>query len=283
MSFFNAIRRSLRAARVRTLTEPEWHQLPSGWIKLDPSQYMDREILIGATWEPALEKIIRHSVREGETCIDVGAHIGYISCIFAEIVGKNGLVLSFEPDPRVFKRLLETLERNQNEQVKAFSVALGAEDGVMPLTLTKTLGWSSQYPNPLALSQAFGAITVPKVRLDAGFMSMLSKAKLTFLKIDAEGSEPEIWKGMIDTIRAHKPLIAMEINYQSLKAGGFRIEDLRDLIMSSGYDLFFEPTLKSGRCVLQRVDITEERPLLIDTLLASRESACYDRVRDLVE
>src|SRR5579885_280227 len=282
-------RRWQGARRARRIEAPAWTRVREGfWLKLDPAQYWDREVLIEGTWEPALTAVIRHAVREGETCIDVGAHKGYVSFVLAETVGKAGVVLSFEPDPRAFEALRENLERNAYHQIKLFPVALGDSEGFISLTLSKTLGWSSQHPGELAAPDALQTIAVRCMRFDAeaAFQSLLSNRHLSFLKMDAEGAEPAIWRGMSGTIQAHRPLISLEVNYQCLAAGGFHVRDFRDAIVRAGYTEFFEPIVKPGQARpatvrLKRIDITEERPLLVDTIIASRQSPYYDRIRAL--
>jgi FkbM family methyltransferase len=281
-------RRWLGERRIGRRGVPEWHYLSEGfWMKLDPQQYWDREVLIERAWEPALSALIRHVVREGEACIDVGAHKGYISCLLATVVGERGLVMSFEPDLRAFEALQENLERNRYHQVKAFPIALSDKDGRMSLTLTETLGWSSQYPNHLALDAACGISRVECLRFDGQerLVSMLSQQNFPFLKIDAEGSEPEIWAGMVQTIQRHKPIISMEINYRSLAAGGFSVPEFRKMMERSGYTESFEARLERKKlkhaCRLHPVDITEERPLLVETILVNPQSAYYPRVREL--
>jgi FkbM family methyltransferase len=281
-------RRWLGERRIARWRAPEWQFLPEGfWMKLDPQQCWDREVLIEKAWEPALTALIRHVLREGEACIDVGAHKGYISCLLASVVGERGLVMSFDPDLRAFKALQENLERNRYRQARAFPIALSDKDGQISLTLTETLGWSSQYPNYLALDAACGISNVDCLRFDGqeNFVSMLTKRNFSFLKIDAEGSEPEIWAGMLQTIQRHRPIISMEINYRSLAAGGFRVSEFREAMERSGYTECFEARLERTKlkhtCRLRPIDITEERPLLVETILVNPQSPYYSRVREL--
>jgi FkbM family methyltransferase len=284
------IARQLREWRVRGSKEPVLSHVQGFWMWLDPQQYLDRQLLIEGIWEPPLTAFIRHSIRNGDTCIDVGAHKGYVTCLLASVVGAAGTVLSFEPDPRAFDALSKNLRMNQYQQVQPFSFALGAEDGSIPLTLTNTLGWSSRYPNPLARSDEIGTITVNCIQFDGQqhFTYLLSESRcLSFVKIDAEGCEPEIWYGMIETIKRFKPLISMEINYQSLKGGKIDVLEFKNYIHSAGYHDVFEPIVVCGgpttpRCALKRIDISKERPLLVDTIMANRQSPYYGRITDLI-
>jgi FkbM family methyltransferase len=287
-------KRWLRKVRTYQLRDPIWTLLPQGfWMELDPdpAQIMDRMVLIEGVYDPALTMLIQQYVQTGDTCIDIGAHKGYVSCLLASLVGTTGMVLSFEPDPRAFSSLSQNLERNQYTQALAFPLALCAHDGFMTLMLTKTLGWTSQYPNSLAKSDAIELTTVECARFDTNptLTSLLSRRKsLSFLKIDAEGSEPEIWQGMVETIRAYMPLISMEINYPSLAIGRFDIRKFDQSIKQAGYTEFFEPVIsedrrRPSRCILRPIDITEERPHPLETIIANPASPFYGRIVDMVE
>ena len=288
----NILSRLFRKAWISQLREPFWFLLPLGfWMRLDPNQFLDRTVLIEDVWDPSLTMLIQQFVRVGDTCIDIGAHKGYVSCLLASLVGSSGMVLSFEPDPRAFSLLLQNFQRNQFSQARAFPSAAGAQDGTISLVLTKTLGWSSQYPNALAQADATEKIMVKCIQIDTDqtITSLLSQRKaLSFLKIDAEGTEPEIWQGMVETIRKYKPLISMEINYASLAAGGFDVRKFHDTVMQAGYTEFFEAVIleersRSPRCVLRRLDITKERPLLVDAVIANPESSFHSRLIDIIE
>ena len=120
--------------------------------------------------------------------------------------------------------------------------------------------------------------------------ALAAREALSFLKIDAEGSEPEIWQGMIETILCHKPLISMEINYQSLAAGGFEIRNFQQQIKQAGYTEFFEPVivfdedgLRPSHCALRRIDITDERPLLVETIISNPASPFRSRISHLID
>ena len=53
----------------------------------------------------------------GDTFIDIGANIGYLSMIGANIVGKDGAVHAFEPVPHYFKILEKLAKMNSGYKI----------------------------------------------------------------------------------------------------------------------------------------------------------------------
>ncbi len=62
-------------------------------------------ISVTGIWEPVETEYIRNNVKEGQVVIDLGAHIGYFTLIFAELVGIKGKVFAFEPNPTNYSLL----------------------------------------------------------------------------------------------------------------------------------------------------------------------------------
>ena len=60
---------------------------------------------INDKWEEREKKVFENNIYEGNTVVDIGSHIGIHSIIFAKLVGNDGNVISFEPDPRNFELL----------------------------------------------------------------------------------------------------------------------------------------------------------------------------------
>ena len=54
---------------------------------------------------------------QGNFVIDLGANIGYYTCILAKLVGKDGKVFAFEPDPRNLKLLEKNIKVNEYNNV----------------------------------------------------------------------------------------------------------------------------------------------------------------------
>lgn len=59
-------------------------------------------------YEPAEQAVLRRLVRPGAVVYDIGASLGFYSALFASLVGSNGRVVSFEPNPRLIPNLKRT-------------------------------------------------------------------------------------------------------------------------------------------------------------------------------
>src|SRR5919108_6579842 len=64
------------------------------------------------------------SPNEGDTVVDIGAHIGLYSLIAAKRVGPSGKVIAIEPDPENFKILKKNLLLNQLSNVEPLECAV---------------------------------------------------------------------------------------------------------------------------------------------------------------
>src|SRR5438552_3530867 len=70
--------------------------------------------------------------RMGGTFVDVGANIGTYTLVASE--ARAARVISIEPHPGTFTRLLENVRRNERSTVTCLNVALSDHDGSVRLT-----------------------------------------------------------------------------------------------------------------------------------------------------
>src|SRR5258708_1459179 len=86
--------------------------------ELDPSQYIDSEIIKNGFFEGSATNFVIQFVKEGMTIVDVGANFGYFSLLFSKLVGPTGRVIAFEPVARFRERLLGHVQLNQASNVE---------------------------------------------------------------------------------------------------------------------------------------------------------------------
>jgi FkbM family methyltransferase len=131
----------------------------------------------------------------GETVLDIGANIGYFTLLMARRVGPTGKVIAFESVPSVYNVLCENLRLNGFNQVqaecKAVADVLG--QGAMQSDLNNPLSFIGR------LSER-GDSTVPLVNIDR-YVETAGLERLDFVKIDVEGAEDTVIRGMTKTLR----------------------------------------------------------------------------------
>ena len=65
-------------------------------------------------YEANLTNFMINALREGDTFVDIGAHVGFYSMLGSSLVGPEGSVLSFEPTPRTFAELSKNASQKAN-------------------------------------------------------------------------------------------------------------------------------------------------------------------------
>jgi len=231
-----------RNARLSTLgTRPSWRRVAAHLeMEIDPRDWMDRSFFLG-TYDPWLLHLLDRVVRPGDTVLDIGAHKGYVALQLARRAGARGSVLAFEPDPRARACLERHRERNRLPSIRVFAHALGAESGELDFALSNQLGWSSFFPNTTAMPEVAERVSVAVRRLDdlvAEGAIALDPDRFSFAKLDAEGAEPLVLRGMARVLRETNPTLWIEINRASLAAAGAAPPDIERPLRAAGYSLW---------------------------------------------
>jgi len=275
----------IRNARLSTLgTRPSWRRVASRLeMEIDPRDWMDRSFYLG-TYDPWLLHLLDRLVRPGDTVLDIGAHKGYVALQLACRVGARGSVLAFEPDPRARAFLERHRERNRLHSIRVFAHALGEEPGEMDFSLSNQLGWSSFFPNTTAMPAVAERVPVRVRRLDdlldEGSIA-LDPNRFSFAKLDAEGAEPLVLKGMARVLRENRPTFWIEVNRASLAAAGAAPPDIERPLRAAGYSLwriirfrrFAMPRLR-----LEPLACLSDEPGDVFDVVASRDSAIGRKV-----
>ena len=160
------------------------------------------------------------TLREGMVVVDVGANVGTYTLLALRATGTSGRVMSYEPTPRAFGIL------QGNVQVNAFlesgridlrqkAVSDGAQAENTFFVSKACLGHSSLYATADVNSTELEAIEVETVSLDT---DLGGTSRIDVVKIDAEGAEPAILRGMQQIIR-NNPQITIFIRVRPATSG----------------------------------------------------------------
>ena len=183
------------------------------------------------TTEPAVQAALQERLRPGDVLYDIGANVGFFTVLAARLVGPGGRVVAFEPLPENVAALNHNIALNQLDNVTVIDAAVGAATGTAGLVLADEPTWARLSPRageagsapparetngraggsgaPAAPSPA--AIEVRLVSVD----ELLAAGALpppTLVKIDVEGAELEVVRGMRATLRRHRPVLLCEMH-----------------------------------------------------------------------
>jgi FkbM family methyltransferase len=146
--------------------------------------------------EPAVQAAIVQHLGKGGVLYDVGAHAGFMTVLGCHL---GGYVHSFEPIPENLAALRRNLEANGFTNASIHEIALSDEDGTACMD-----------PGEHAITAGFaadGGVPVRTARCDS-----LGLPAPTVVKIDVEGAETAVLRGMTQTLRHHRPVVIVEIH-----------------------------------------------------------------------
>lgn len=204
-------------------------------IAIDARDYASCMMFFGR-FSAELISLMNSLVKVGDSVLDVGAQLGYVSSHLARLVGPSGVVHSFEPDPNALLRLRATVQANGHSWVLIFPIALGNDEGELSFNVSPVLGWSTAVSGShlVNLSQ----ITVPVTTVDRLASAGRIRRPVTFVKIDVEGYECAVLDGMSELLERDRPFILTEVNPVLLKPAALTPADLLSKIEKHRYRLF---------------------------------------------
>lgn len=196
--------------------------------------------------EETTTELFRKTAKKGDVVLDVGANIGYFTLLASSIVGTEGKVYSFEPEPRNFGYLTKNIALNNYSQTMAWQKAVSNQPGHVKLflcpydtghhTIQQFEGIRSYNPQLAGQKEEF--VEVEMVRLDDLFSSKLKPVNI--IKMDVEGAELLALEGMEGIIKSNENLVMfLEFFPLLIKKMGHSPEAfLKKLFAEFGFTIF---------------------------------------------
>lgn len=151
-------------------------------------------------WENHVVNTYSKWVRLGSVVLDIGAHIGIHSIELSRTVGKEGKVLVFEPQPKIFRELVWNMTLNNLSNIFFYNKAVGSRNGEIELA-SLVVGHEGGTALPGKSGKFAEIITVDSLHL----------CDVSLMKIDVEFMEEEVLAGARETILRNHPVIILEI------------------------------------------------------------------------
>jgi FkbM family methyltransferase len=186
----------------------------------------------------------RPGMFSGGDILDIGANIGYTAAVFAQASDGDAKVFAFEPEPFNLS-LLQSSVRNRGLQSKVFPVhsAVGERGGEIELWINAQhhadhrIATDKLRADKLRADEKY--VTVPMTSVDEFLALSDAASPICFIKIDVQGYELAVCRGMTETI-AHQPhaVVAIEYMPEAMTNLGHAPQELLNWFSERGFRMF---------------------------------------------
>lgn len=185
-------------------------------------------------YERDIIKCIKEMVKPNQVCLDIGANIGFLSAVMGKAVGDKGKIYSLEPNHKLFPCLI-TLAESSNGVINPFQLAVSDKNGILEFYLEANHALSTCVES--LHSATAQKILVKTISID----DFCSQQQIfpDFIKIDVEGAEPLVLKGMQKLFESgHRPIILCELKPWTYDVFNTSPEDVLNLVLQYGYKTY---------------------------------------------
>lgn len=179
-------------------------------LLVDVTEFTTSPLYFGnVPYEPLTTDYLRRHLGAGAVFADIGANHGYFTILAAGLVGARGLVFAFEPNPAVYERLETHVRLNGfDHRVVLSEQAVWDSDGDAAFFVSQwpeNNGISTLTPSPAVI--AGGGLSPERtirVRTETfdHWLATTTLERVDLVKIDAEGAEAHVVRGMSGALRA---------------------------------------------------------------------------------
>ena len=196
-------------------------------------------------WEPFETQLFLQMLKPGYVVLDIGANVGYYTLMFSQLVGANGRVIAFEPEPRNYNILVANVLINHCANVICERKAVSDTVGSQTLYLSPfNLGDHRLFPSPGRTEQQVETVVLNDIA---------QLQTLDFVKIDTQGSEPKILTGMTRLIQQNRERLGclMEFCPGLLERSGSGLASLLNLLQQHSARVYWLQVSEKGRQLLR--------------------------------
>jgi FkbM family methyltransferase len=170
--------------------------------------------------EIRLAKWLIDQLQEGDTFIDVGAHFGYYTLLAQTLVGDTGKVIAFEAAPKTFSLLAQNVKPFSNVVAVQKAIADKFESVNMYEFPVLYSEYSTLDTKPFENMEWFEANRPEVVKTQAISLDYYCQQEAinpSIIKIDVEGGEGKVLKGLQHRLRFSSPKLVMEFARKNFK------------------------------------------------------------------
>lgn len=209
--------------------------------------------------EPHLTNQFISHLKKGDVIFDVGCLIGYFTCLASELVGEGGAVHAFEIDKNCLPLIEKSVALNSFKNISVNHLAVCDHNGEQSITQLDRLKLGEILPSKNQKNTVkIKATTIDQYIVDSGIIPDL-------VKIDVEGAEMKVLKGMQQLLLKGKTKVLIEVHIKKLQQfHATHYKELIQLLVDLNYLIELIPEEENNK---ETRAIVDENTLLEDNAL----------------
>lgn len=201
---------------------------------LDPREYTELELIKDSAPEPFTMLLINKLLSPSDHFVDIGAHVGTMSLLAAQVVGGSGKVVSVDPQPYNCNKILINAESNNYKNVVVVCAACGPPSESLTLYSQNETDKSRLTLAGTGVNDSEFKFVTSVMSLDYIVSQFSSDSRSITLKIDVEGYELMVLLSGLNAIACIDNII-LEILPVCDPAD---VTQIVEILLDSGYNLF---------------------------------------------
>lgn len=211
-------------------------------MRLNLDETIQREMYQGI-YEHQQTQWFKKYLRCGDVVIDIGASFGWYTTLSISLIGAKGKIFAFEPSPIANSVIENMIKESRLDNIHLVKAAVGDQNGKTQIFMP-TINYLHS-PSEFRSGIDYIPIEAKVIKLD-DFEPLKSIPKIKLVKIDVEGSEPDVLAGMENILKSGKiQYLMVEFNSYWLKMNKTTPQELHDKIIALGYAVIEETELKT--------------------------------------
>lgn len=186
---------------------------------------ISQKIYFEGSFEPNTTKIFKHFIKEGNSVIDVGANIGYYTLLSGKLVGNEGKVWAFEPEPVNITDLEKNIELNKLSNIEVVPKAASNKNGTAIMYLADMESGAHSLARIPPRSNK--TMEIETVKID----DIVNSHKVDFMKSDAEGHDTSVLLGAERVLQENEDIkLVVEFLLPGVDSPEYTCEEFWDLL-----------------------------------------------------
>ncbi len=219
-------------------------------------------LLQGGEFEHEETELFKSLVRPGMVVVDIGANLGYYTLLAARLLGGQGRVYAFEPDPANYALLVKNIQANAFSNVVSTQMAVSDHAG-SHLLFRHKYNFGCHSLSKANATEYDGSTEVTTTTLDHFFAEVHPESKIDLIKMDVQGAEGQVIDGARNLLGEMKPAILMEFFPEALRNLGTDPGELLRRLEACGFKIKLigrSPASPSDRAVERAIQLHQVPP-----------------------